>query len=1498
MRIDSRRSLPAFARIALLVFVVTALGIGAYTMSLRQANGDTGAQAELERAWHALDNALDYRFTADIEQTFTPRAISANIGKSDTRIDLRIDGDVRTRDNMTIRVRAETGDASIEPTTIERKDGAAYVITAQGARQPVDDPLAASPLGGNLGYLAGATNVRALETLNGVRRFVFDISGDKLADYAQREHQGALAQSRAGALGSSALLRNASGRGELWVNGDGLGTPVRQVIELTLPNISPVYDAQLRMQLDFSGIAGTIGAQPNAGMFQRLQAWFGATLPRAPSARALVLMALCGACGTLLLLAYRRNRRGVGRGIAIGLAVMLTTQAPLRALASSDWVASVKPVSLLALLGITAAPARKASIAPASQLGQAASTGVSCGDGTAGADNDGDGISDVHENCFGTDPFVADSDFDGLNDGREMQTVTLGGQAFGGDAHSADANRDGLADLLEYPAPDGGALAPSVAGRDASDYDGDNIPNWWDDDNDGDGVMDGMDLSPYAVTPYTDAFHLAVNPGAFNGHTYIEFQLQPENADHLRYSVSALDWPTDDKGVIRDLDRSSDDLRLIPLLRVETNRAPSAALASLYGVAVQTDGARTEMYIPMQPIGDGGSMRAFMGRLAYGALNGASVDWSKADLLWMVQAKVDSYANCARNSNNCAIRSDEEVVQTYAERARLTGLNIIKSQGYETALFGTPGLPTEDRYLFQLMFGAHQTFMQYTRMDDQANGSTALNELTQRVNGINTSTDQRFGVPQTVTLRAERAVYSHLDEGLAGQGTRIGAFLNTHYPESSYTNANRCHDNAAPGAGRVFDCATIVAATEHTLGAADLSALAGAASNRFVADFNAIAMSTKRSMRLLMSERGATGWQLLDNDRAIGVIEARYGNQLDDIRQELLAAEPGLTNDLISASLVATYAAWLSGQLTTVKLDGAELSGAEAPAAQQIVQRIANLTDSSTQLPGYVIQSVKAHQAIKAAQLGGGKASAIDRAKRGFGIGMSVVHLANLGMAAHQLACESNQETYGCGEQAQRRARITGYVMGSLIVAEGAYDLAKMLVAVRNGQAALSAPAVALGKSATAAQKTGAALAIVGTVIGITFTWVAFGLSASALNDYPVAFNNALALAIVTTIYLVALLIISFLPFGALVTAVIGLIDAILVLSTGGNWSVARVITELFYSAEVLTELTGSRFNGLDTDMRAGPGNDPGLIVGNIFTVRDRFTGVLRAVGDGDWGDLGRSYAKAFMRGSADSATTAETNEAMQCVFFNDSGSDARRCTNALGVDFGLTQAGINQEVRVLALTEFRYLWRECGLFGAVCGSAKSKTMTVPDSDDHAEATVKVQLDVLPRTLSGLWTWNALQNPDRDGDGLSQAQETALGTNPANWDSDGDGLSDSYETNNSARRGLNALRTDSDADGLPDALEIRYGLIASDPDSDGDGLLDGQEVFQLTASGWSGGWDVRLPGGAVQRVFASAADGNVETDNLLDLQERANGASPYAQNLAPRLRLSAAPFSG
>jgi pimeloyl-ACP methyl ester carboxylesterase len=63
-------------------------------------------------------------------------------------------------------------------------------------------------------------------------------------------------------------------------------------------------------------------------------------------------------------------------------------------------------------------------------------------------------------------------------------------------------------------------------------------------------------------------------------------------------------------------------------------------------------------------------------------------------------------------------------------------------------------------------------------------------------------------------------------------------------------------------------------------------------------------------------------------------------------------------------------------------------------------------------------------------------------------------------------------------------------------------------------------------------------------------------------------------------------------------------------------------------------------------------------------------------------------------------------------------------------------------------------------------------------------------------------------NSDADGDGLTNDQETSLGSDPLKADTDGDGVSDGDEVNIYHSDPLNP---DSDGDGVPDGAELRSG---------------------------------------------------------------------------------------
>jgi len=97
---------------------------------------------------------------------------------------------------------------------------------------------------------------------------------------------------------------------------------------------------------------------------------------------------------------------------------------------------------------------------------------------------------------------------------------------------------------------------------------------------------------------------------------------------------------------------------------------------------------------------------------------------------------------------------------------------------------------------------------------------------------------------------------------------------------------------------------------------------------------------------------------------------------------------------------------------------------------------------------------------------------------------------------------------------------------------------------------------------------------------------------------------------------------------------------------------------------------------------------------------------------------------------------------------------------------------------------------------------------------------------------------------DSDGDGLTDEEEIALGTDPMNPDTDGDGISDGVEVRLKALGfdplvknvvpGCTDLTLDTDGDGLTDCEEKLLGTDPSLVDTDGDGIPDLVELHAGT----------------------------------------------------------------
>lgn len=98
-------------------------------------------------------------------------------------------------------------------------------------------------------------------------------------------------------------------------------------------------------------------------------------------------------------------------------------------------------------------------------------------------------------------------------------------------------------------------------------------------------------------------------------------------------------------------------------------------------------------------------------------------------------------------------------------------------------------------------------------------------------------------------------------------------------------------------------------------------------------------------------------------------------------------------------------------------------------------------------------------------------------------------------------------------------------------------------------------------------------------------------------------------------------------------------------------------------------------------------------------------------------------------------------------------------------------------------------------------------------------------------TDSEQYSWPPPDPPlDWDGDGLPDANETAVGTDIFQADTDQDSISDFVEVVNHLNPLVDDTSEDNDNDGLSNLLEIRYGTQPFNNDTDSDGITDGFEV--------------------------------------------------------------------
>ncbi|MFN8474924.1 MAG: NosD domain-containing protein [Anaerolineae bacterium] len=1400
-----------------------------------------------------------------------------------------------------------------------------------GAWRVVENPLsAAAPVADYLSFLTAVKDVQPVNDTaagaddgRGARHYRFTLDGPRYAEYLRNQLQLLLADDLPPGVELQAppMYQRMTGAGELWIDGDGL--PRRMDVDMSLPAASDTNDAQIHMLIDYSqfGVSVAPIEAPSPGgpdgawtVYASAQSdapdpavaagpatqdtrtaavtstpLISAITSRVAAAWPTVLKCLAGVLviGMAGLSVWYRRRRGVYTGLVLYILVALLAAPLLEAVLMSRYatrVAAQEPLpQAVASLGLAPSPAEPDRIAALradmAKTGPAATAsmndcltlpqGVS-----ASGDEDHDGLTNGVERCLGTDYLNADTDGDGISDGDEVKGFTLNGKTWTTDPLQRDSNHDGMDDAMEWN-PDWVKNKPATL-----DYDNDGIPNAWDTDNDGDNVPDDVDLSPFKVMPYRANYSFSItkptgNTLHSNSYVYLDVQVQPQNTAHLRYTTSVLDWPYDDKAQIQDLDNSTDDVKLIPVLDLKSTVNPK--LAAQYGINVENvNNQYFRLLIPLNTVESGGNISAFSGRLALMPAELAStLQLTEVRLGWMAQAKLDQSKCLVQAGSTCLQHTvevtDSVIVSYYEPQMRVTGLNVTESEDVTVGMFGVPTAPEistgtapdEARDIFNLVSGMAPAFLFNAQPDIPA--------IAKRFTDPSTPTEQKWGVQTPVQLTT--STYKHEDEAIASTTmTTTVQFLDKYYQHT-----------LTP---------TLALAYEEKTGVQDIGGDQGivvqdstsTTSVGFNLSYNSI-FTTRgvqiQQYRYVKGSDGKMAWKALTMNQSLGELDRRYGNQAD----------------VYIRTLWLTY---YGGQVNYVAVNGQTLVGPKADDAA-LYARFSQ--PSQPKLPGYVQAAYHLNDLATTIALDGAVAGWREWAASQFNQATPTSQgIATFIAAAGAVFIQVLPVIRLVGQGIKWGVRVAyGAIKEALRLSDAATGVTRAAEAAASGSKSLGKIAVGV--------------AIIVAVVALVMVWSSFHGYSDSVSHLQT--DMELASAIASTIVIVFTLVLSLVlvavastEIGILVEIIVAVLTYLFVALITGDWNPLNTFSHIVdwlanYILKVAFYAELDENHPVDSsDLTLTLADDNlGTVVNNRVTFQTHLTTTI-VVGPGEshWNWAHSRSGKvddvkqssAFTRwASSDSTPTTQNGTCWM------SGS-VKHCPSTITTSFTPAQAVRNAAIHVTSIIDYSLRYQKCWKvpLARTCSAdtAKGSGPTTDDKDAWNDATSPIYLDVLPNTVDNLWSWNQVTNRDKDGDGIADSQEASIGTSASAWDTDGDGLSDGWEWQNAAALGTNPAKKDTDGDGLTDAEEYRLGTSINVADTDGDGLKDGDEVCHVDSTGkLVGGWDVKFASGSVVHVCSNPLDPDSDHDGLTDLQEKSIGLSPWAPNTAVRLDLSTGP---
>ncbi|HSH04561.1 MAG TPA: LamG-like jellyroll fold domain-containing protein [Anaerolineae bacterium] len=1170
-----------------------------------------------------------------------------------------------------------------------------------------------------------------------------------------------------------------------------------------------------------------------------------------------------------------------------------------------------------------------------------ASSDPACDGVVDAADTDGDGIKDgVEAHQLTTLPSRWDTDGDSITDTLEINGFFYNGKQWYLNPQEADSNKDGLIDADECP--NWTKLNPDIfdPGAPCPDSDGDGTPDVWDDDNDNDGVIDGVDISPNSKSDEiyngTDApFALSVDNLAVDKPVYVDLHFRPTDAKHLTFIGNVLDWPGGDvQGQIqRELDttfansinpelRSNEanagygDIRLVPLMEVFIPYTPGhygnlpvkpayqgvartlemsldwldESKLRPYGISVReaADGSGDlYMYLPLSLVADdtGGGRVAFSTHMLYWPSQGSWGSAHEHRVSWMVQMLTDSCVATNGNGDCTQYTEELDIIHVYEEEWYLTGLSVSEEHGTELMiLYEDPAQDadlSQDHDIWAASWNLANIFLRGRDCDTvvaaQCQGD-GQRDVT--LANMNASINSWSGGAD-VFEASPTFSYDHVDFLTHVMMTETVRLLDAEFtPYATQTDP------------------TLLMAREDQSRRHNVNHMTMSSPLTVDMDPTNVPKITRAFLNWGTYDYVAGEWQLYNNRQNMERLKQQlsqisYFQPADSSEESQFEAQ----GKLLWAQMY--YANLMQGISHVVLADDAlfwsptdeivtEITyGDEWPTSTFI--GAAFIAEAWATVLSAALPNILANGKIfpNLGRSFAGNVSITKYLRRHipggqtfnnvFIGGTAVVAWVGLGLLIAGMAT-GNDSLITTGE-------IILNALTIVVVVVVAVNLAIGLAAATGTTVAFS---LAQMSNVSRANQVFTGVTFIVTVVVIWGMFIVTGMTTGLFNDTrSLDYKLALAYTIASTIVAFIFLIIANIPvIGNFIVLAIWLTDALLYFicdCKGVQAYMTEAIANFIFDVDVLIKnLTSS--DRLQVNFEEFALSDPllGFVEANGLRVTLGVTNTIEYRSDFSNSEAKSAVFRYWLQQQAMDRHEDLGRNDMRGDWSSQPGRFLQTTANApqqgADIPFASVGTGINRDFGdKLYLTEsFVAPYKGCW---ELIWEIECTWYEQKDSI-HMEMGSYVVFDILPNTLTEFWSggWTPA-NGLPFGNNIDYDNDgltRRVDASDIAWDSDGDGLGDFFELS----QGTNMLSADNDGDGLTDAQELRYNLDPNDADMDNDGFSDKQEW-----EGWRIIYDYDSGGNPLYtQVWPSPYDADSDEDGLTDREEYYYGLNPWYAN--------------